>query len=1132
MQIYDWITNYIYRKQKISEQVYTSTTKIVGRETELGVINKSFEKASNNNGGICVVSGEPGYGKTFLLEHFFQNNLLKEKTILLRYSCCDSISQHIAFEPLIKMLCSPPKKLLQLNVDLPTPNFFKSNENLKTLYFKISSLFKKISHQKTMVLCIDNAHYCDKSTLDFFKFFSREIGEVPIQIILCFDGKRRNDFDNAQEIHLDRFYDSFAINYLHCRFFPNTFSHEFVQKFVSVTRGVPFLWDELATLFVDENTIGIKNGVWIVKREVESIYFPEDTKEILQERLRLKIRKNRTRFLHAASAIGKMFFYSAAEKISSTLSKKSYHKENDIVSRLPEEIMHRFSDVGGEYYQFKNTLWQQFIQNQLDETEVKKIHQLALGVFRRYSGSVKAYLPQLIYHSDKAEEFSLFTKYCYLAAKEEKKKLAYINAIFFCREALPHLDQEEDLREKCKILLCLSACLLKEDKLVEAKVHLLQIINKCNEEDNHYINALFLLADVERIEENEEQARSYLHEIVYSKSSTPEQKIIAINRGVQLHLRQKEWQTALEMLQYGEDIAKELEDNRFLGAVLYNFAKCLLQKGDLQVAFDAYHRCINLYEKDNNLVALVQCYNFVAHIYSLQGLINNSIEFYEKTMSLLDQIDAKEQRVKVELDFAQVLLQRRFYKRSESLLNNSYKYYKSAKNMSKVAMVLCLQGRLYVEMGNFRLAREKLEESIEINRVHRDIVSQAMCVENIGIFFLHKGQWEKAKPKFEKSALIWEAAGMRKKQVVTLNSLGDCYWYQKENDKALSYFYKSLTISENVFPDHEAQTLNKLAKVFCFECDWEKAHQSLETSIAIQTKLGVLLERCRTYTILGDLYLKQGNFTDAEVQYRSSYEIHSGLNDNNGKAQDLLHIGRMHLAANRIDDAMAEFNESLRLYTEEENLEMQAMLHEQLARGFRKMKDFDQANIMLNKALQLKKDLPEWKMADTYYDLGRCALFSEDLQDSISYFHKGLELYQKIHDRYNISKILNNIGEVLIRQGYYLLAMEHFAQSYILKENMQDVEGLAYTHMHIGRVYMRLNRMDKATENFEKSVVHWKILGHDEYVAELSYQLGELYEREAQIDQARNNFMRAYHFFKNINRKRLAIIDQKLEELE
>ena len=176
--------------------------------------------------------------------------------------------------------------------------------------------------------------------------------------------------------------------------------------------------------------------------------------------------------------------------------------------------------------------------------------------------------------------------------------------------------------------------------------------------------------------------------------------------------------------------------------------------------------------------------------------------------------------------------------------------------------------------------------------------------------------------------------------------------------------------------------------------------------------------------------------------------------------------------------------------------------------------------------------MPEWKIADTFYGLGRCALFAEDLEQSISYFHKGLELYQKIQDRYKISKILNNIGEVLIRQGYYLLAMEHFAQSYILKENMQDVEGLAYTHMHIGRVYMRLNRMDKATENFEKSVVHWRILGHDEYVAELSYQLGELYEREAQIEQARNNFTRAYHFFKNINRKRLAIIDQKLEELE
>ncbi|BBM85287.1 tetratricopeptide repeat protein [Candidatus Uabimicrobium amorphum] len=1130
MQIYDWIINYIYSKQKAKNQIPTSTMNIIGREAELAILEKSLKEASSGQGNICVVYGESGYGKTFLLEHFFQSNMSQQKTCFLRYNCCDSISQHIAFEPLIKIFCSPPKILTNLKIDFPTPLFFKSNENLKTLYFKIASLLKKIAQHGTVVLCIDNAHYCDNSTLDFFKFFSREVGELPIQIILCFDEVTEKFSGTHKSIHLTRLSNSLAMNYLHQRFFPNTFSYEFMNKFAEVTAGSPFFWNELAALFVDENVVVWKNGVWNVRKNVEDIYFPEDCKEILQERLRLKIRCKRSYFfqMKCASVLGQIFSLKNLEDIRR--EKHFMLPEKDLFAALPESTIHRGQI--GQYYRFKNILWKQFIYERIEEEELRGIHHKAMQCFRKHNNALRTLLPQLIYHSEKAQEFSLFVKYCYLAAKEEKKKLAYANAIFFCRQTLPHLYKEENVREKYKVLSCLSACLIKEKKLPEAKGYLLQILNECEQQEKDYTNALFLLADIESLEENFSNSLDYLQQVAHGDFSENEQKIIAINRIVQLHLRRKEFQAALDLLGHGEEIALKLDDQRFLGAVLYNLAKCLLQKGDLQAAFDVYHRCIEVYQKDNNLVALVQCYNFIAHIYSLQGLINDSIEFYEKTMNLLEQIDAQEQRVKVELDFAQVLLQRRFYKRTENLLENSYKYYKNAKNMSKVAVVLSLQGKLYVEMGNFRLARKKLEESIEINRVHRDIVSQAMCVENIGIFFLHKGQWEKAKPKFEKSALIWEVAGMRKKQVMTLNSLGDCYWHQKENNKAVVFFERSLAICQDVFPDYEAQTLNKLAKIYCFECNWEKAHESLEKSIAIQTKLGVLLERCCTYTILGHLHLKQGNFTDAETQYLNSYEIHDKLNDLNGKAQDILHIGRMHLVANRVDDAQKEFYRSLQLYEQEENVEMQAMLHEQLARGFRKLQKFDEASAQLEKALSLKQDLPEWKMADTYYGFGRCALFAEELEQSISYFHKGLELYQKIQDRYKISKILNNIGEVLIRQGYYLLAMEHFAQSYILKENMQDVEGLAYTHMHIGRVYMRLNRMDKATENFEKSVVHWKILGHDEYVAELSYQLGELYEREAQIEQARNNFTRAYHFFKNINRKRLAIIDQKLEELE
>ncbi|MCK4799155.1 MAG: AAA family ATPase, partial [Spirochaetes bacterium] len=77
----DFIIGERDQKVKISYQ-----TRLIGREKEINRLKKIFNKAKNNQGSICLVSGEPGIGKTRLIEEI-QSYVFEQKGILIGARC-------------------------------------------------------------------------------------------------------------------------------------------------------------------------------------------------------------------------------------------------------------------------------------------------------------------------------------------------------------------------------------------------------------------------------------------------------------------------------------------------------------------------------------------------------------------------------------------------------------------------------------------------------------------------------------------------------------------------------------------------------------------------------------------------------------------------------------------------------------------------------------------------------------------------------------------------------------------------------------------------------------------------------------------------------------------------------------
>jgi predicted ATPase len=173
----------------------------------LAELEESFQQASNGERRLVFMHGEQSIGKSALLDRFLAN-VQHLRLTLLRARCVQMSGVSEPFLPLLEALerhCREPYGRLlieRLNQVAPTWLYQMLNvldpDEIAMLHPKVSHIntgrmlregadfFETLSQNSTLILILDNSHWCDEFTLDLLNFLMFRCSAAKLMIIVSY----------------------------------------------------------------------------------------------------------------------------------------------------------------------------------------------------------------------------------------------------------------------------------------------------------------------------------------------------------------------------------------------------------------------------------------------------------------------------------------------------------------------------------------------------------------------------------------------------------------------------------------------------------------------------------------------------------------------------------------------------------------------------------------------------------------------------------------------------------------------------------------------------------------------------------------------------------------------------------
>jgi ATP/maltotriose-dependent transcriptional regulator MalT len=286
----------------------------VGREREQQQLHALLEAALTGHGSLVLVSGEAGIGKTSLIRQVSAG--ATERGFLVLTGACYDTGVHTSYEPWHEV-SNRVAHDDRLRAVLPGDNaWIEEAANATAIRTRLRDMINALASHMPLLLILEDIHWADSESLEFLRFFARNVYEQPLVLIVTY---RDTDLafnqalnlilpalireSNAERIAL-RALDEDAIATLVQRRYDLP-AHERTRLTAHLARrsqGVPFYILELLRTLEDESRLDQTASGWRLG-ELDGNHVPLLVKQMLATRLN-RFGEDVLALLELASVIG------------------------------------------------------------------------------------------------------------------------------------------------------------------------------------------------------------------------------------------------------------------------------------------------------------------------------------------------------------------------------------------------------------------------------------------------------------------------------------------------------------------------------------------------------------------------------------------------------------------------------------------------------------------------------------------------------------------------------------------------------------------------------------------------------------------------------------------------------------
>lgn len=819
----------------------------VGRNAELREIIERGRAALNGSGQVLALVGEPGTGKTRLIEAVLTELVglsarRDDQRVTPFFPCgieCQSYEQNTTYataRDLLRQVFSLPFDhtpssneiaALQQRIDQSAPDmarFAPLLYDVLNIPFEetpiTAALTPEQRHNRTLdlaetlvlaeaanqplLLIIDDMHWIDSSSLEFVGRLAATAERAPLLLILGYRTDPRIAEPWARWEHATRMLigelptdDRLALLASLLGSPPPTD----LVTLLEPAQGNPFFIEEVVRGLVEAGVLMRKDDAWQLTSRPESISIPDTIEGVITARLDRLDDQNRD-VLQTASVIGRRFPYVV---LSGVLRGQSDLEDKlGVLSRIeliiPEELERDLT------YLFKHALTRDVAYQAILYARRRELHRrVAVQLENLYHHQIDEQLALLARHYLVAEEWAAAFSYHLRAGRRAQRRYANADAVALLDRAI-------------------------------------QIAQRMAETGS-------AASAAEVIEAHERLGVTYALVGEYDAALVRYQAALALQRNLA-----------------NQDVDATVR-------LHHHIARVYEKRAEFDTAFAWVESALGLADAAASVEA-IRCLLLGAGLHKRQGRYAQAIEWGERALAAAEAAERT-----IEQAAAYKIIGTTSYNLGETtkalhLLHTALSLYEKASDLDGISYAHNDLAVIHHELVQFHDAQYHYEKGLEIKQMIGDIYGESLIRNNLGDLFKAQGDIDAAIRHYHEALTTFEGLNSVYASGVLCMNLGSSHVIQGDLDAASEYLQRSMDLfnqanAEDFLPELERY----IAELHLAQGNVQEAHFACELSLATAQRLEARTEEGATRRILAKILAHNGQIEESWDEAQQSLAI-------------------------------------------------------------------------------------------------------------------------------------------------------------------------------------------------------------------------------------------------------------------